>query len=294
MFGAAARADDPPVPGARPCGVLECVVNISEGRDQDLIARLAATAGRALLDVHTDEHHHRSVLTLVGEDAPRAVTRAAVATLDLGPHEGVHPRIGVVDVVPFVPLAGDDAATALAARDRFATWAADELGVPTFLYGPERSLPEVRRGAFTTLRPDHGPATPHPTAGAIAVGARPLLVAYNLWLAVPDVVLARRLATAVRGPAVRALGLPVGDRAQVSLNLIDPATTGPAAVFDLVDRAARTAGNRVVGAELVGLLPEAVLRAVDEERWEQLDLAAGRTIEARLAAGGWEPEGSGG
>jgi glutamate formiminotransferase len=282
-----------PGAGARPCGVLECVVNISEGRDQHLIARLAAAAGRALLDVHTDEHHNRSVLTLVGEDAPRAVTRAAVAALDLRRHEGVHPRIGVVDVVPFAPLAGDDAATALGARDRFATWAADELGVPTFLYGPERSLPEVRRGAFTTLRPDHGPATPHPTAGAIAVGARALLVAYNLWLAAPDVALARRLAAAVRGPSVRALGLPVGDRAQVSLNLMDPATTGPAAGYDLVDRAARTAGSRVVGAELVGLLPEAVLRTVDEERWGQLDLAAERTIEARLAAGGWEPEGSG-
>ena len=274
--------------------MLECVVNISEGRDRDLIARLAATAGRALLDVHTDEHHNRSVLTLVGEDAPRAVTRAAVAVLDLGRHQGVHPRIGVVDVVPFVPLADDDAASALAARNRFAVWAADELGVPTFLYGPERSLPDVRRGAFTTLRPDHGPATPHPTAGAIAVGARPLLVAYNLWLAAPDVGLARRLAAGVRGPAVRALGLPVGGRAQVSLNLIDPATTGPAAVYDLVDRAARSAGNRVVGAELVGLLPEAVLRAVDEERWGALDLAAERSIEARLAAGGWEPEGSGG
>lgn len=286
MFGTAARTDDPPVPGARPCDVLECVINISEGRDQDLITRLAAAAGQALLDVHTDEHHNRSVLTLVGEDAPRAVTRAAVAALDLGRHEGVHPRIGVVDVVPFVPLAGDDVATAVAARDRFATWAADELGVPTFLYGPERSLPEVRRGAFTTLRPDHGPATPHPTAGAIAVGARPLLVAYNLWLAAPDVALARRLAAAVRGPSVRALGLAVGDRAQVSLNLIEPATTGPAAVFDLVDRDARTSGNRVVGAELVGLLPEAVLRAVDEERWGQLDLAVERTIEARLAAAG--------
>jgi glutamate formiminotransferase/formiminotetrahydrofolate cyclodeaminase len=112
------------------------------------------------------------------------------------------------------------------------------------------------------------------------------LVAYNLWLAAPDVALARRLAAAVRGPSVRALGLAVGDRAQVSLNLIEPATTGPAAVFDLVDRDARTSGNRVVGAELVGLLPEAVLRAVDEERWGQLDLAVERTIEARLAAAG--------
>jgi len=277
--------------GVRPCGVLECVVNISEGRDADLVARLAGTAGEALLDVHRDAHHNRSVLTLVGEEAPRTVARAAVEALDLGVHEGVHPRIGVVDVVPFVPLAGDDLAAAIGARDRFATWLADELGVPSFVYGPERTLPEVRRGAFVTLTPDHGPAAPHPTAGATAVGARPVLVAYNLWLSEPDVGLARQVAAQVRGPSVRALGLQVGSRVQVSLNLVDPAVTGPAAAFDLVDRAARAAGTGVAGAELVGLLPEAVLRAVDEARWEQLDLAAARTIEARLAAVGFVPPG---
>ena len=288
MFGAAARTDDLPVPGARPCDVLECVVNISEGRDQDLIARLAAAAGRALLDVHTDEHHNRSVLTLVGEDAPRAVDAGRGAALDLGRHDGVHPRIGVVDVVPFVPLAGDDAGRrAVAARDRFAAWAADELGVPVFLL---RARALAARGAprgvhHAAARPRPGHAPPH--RGRHRRRARgPCWWPTTCGSRRPTWTLARRLAAAVRGPSVRALGLAVGDRVQVSLNLIEPATTGPAAVFDLVDRDARTAGNRVVGAELVGLLPEAVLRAVDEERWAELDLAAERTIEARLAAGG--------
>ena len=119
--------------------MLECVVNISEGRDVPAIAAIARAAGPGLLDVHTDPDHHRSVLTLVGEDAPRAVTREAVARLDLRRHQGAHPRIGVVDVVPFVALAGSSAADALAARDRFAGWAAGELGLPCFRYGPERT-----------------------------------------------------------------------------------------------------------------------------------------------------------
>jgi glutamate formiminotransferase len=185
----------------------------------------------------------------------------------------------VVDVVPFVPLGGAPLDDAVAARDRFARWAAATLDLPCFLYGPERSLPEVRRTAFTTLAPDHGPDHPHPTAGACAVGARPLLVAYNLWLAEPDLTRARAIAADLRGPAVRALGLPVGDHVQVSVNLTDPLQVGPAEIYDAV--AGRVA---VARAELVGLLPDAVLRAVDPARWPQLDLGPERTIEARLAA----------
>ena len=162
------------------------------GQRPDTILEIAACAGRALLDVHSDPWHHRSVLTLGGDDveaAARAVAAAAVDLLDLSDHEGAHPRLGVVDVVPFVPLprlgggrrrgADDDLGEALAARDRFARYAADELGVPCFFYGPERSLPEVRRRAFVTEAPDAGPAVPHPSAGAMCVGARPPLVAYN-------------------------------------------------------------------------------------------------------------------
>jgi glutamate formiminotransferase len=181
--------------------VLECVINISEGRDLARVARIAEAAGDAVLDVHSDPHHHRSVLTLVGEHAARAVAGAAVAELDLRTHEGAHPRLGVVDVVPFVALDGSSDDDARAARDAFARWFAEVHGVPCFLYGPERTLPEVRRGAFTLLPPDTGPPAPHPTAGATAVGQRPVLVAYNVWVAGTDLAGARRLAAAVRGPA---------------------------------------------------------------------------------------------
>jgi len=206
--------------------MIECVVNISEGRRGEVVEAIAATAGNDLLDVHVDADHNRSVLTLVGEDSVRAVAAEAVARLDLGPHEGVHPR-----------------------------------------------------AAFTSLAPDAGPGTPHPTAGAIAVGARPVLVAYNLWLVEPDLARARQLARSLRGPAVRALGLRVGEHVQVSMNLIDPTVVGPADVYASV-----SALSGVERAELVGLLPRAVLEAIDPSTWERLDLAQDRTIESRLEA----------
>jgi glutamate formiminotransferase len=258
--------------------MLECVVNVSEGRDLGVLDELAAACEGDLLDRHRDPDHHRSVFTLVGEEAPRALARAAVARLDIGAHAGVHPRLGVVDVVPFVPLAGATVADAVTARDAFARWAGDELALPCFCYGPERSLPEVRRRAFVDLEPDSGPTRPHPTAGATCVGARPYLVAYNVWLAEADLDRARQIASAVRSPAVRALGLACGERVQVSMNLVEPLAFGPAAAFDAV--AARAA---VAGAELVGLVPAAVLETVPTERYAELDLGPERTIEARLA-----------
>lgn len=165
----------------------------------------------------------------------------------------------------------------MVARDSYAQWAADTLGIPCFTYGPERSLPEVRRGAFTTLTPDFGPGSPHPTAGAAAVGARPVLVAYNLWLAGADLALARSIAGLVRGPHLRALAFQVGQCVQVSMNLIAPDVFGPADAYDLV--AAHAPIDR---AELVGLVPNGVLHRIDPKRWAQLDLAADRTIEWRL------------
>jgi glutamate formiminotransferase len=264
--------------------VLECVVNVSEGRVDERLDLLAAAAGDALLDVHRDPHHHRAVLTLLGEEAPRAVAEAAVAVLDLTHHDGVHPRLGVVDVVPFVALEGSTADDARAARDAFAAWFAAVHGVPCFRYGPERTLPEVRRRAFVDLAPDVGPDRPHPTAGATAVGARDVLVAYNAWLDRDDVAAARAIASAVRSAEVRTLGLQVGDRVQVSMNLVAPDVIGPAAAIDLVAGAARERGIGVAGAELVGLLPRRVLSAVPRARWAELDLAEDRTIEARIAA----------
>jgi glutamate formiminotransferase len=265
---------------ARP--VLECVLNISEGRDHAVIADIARAAGGDLLDVHSDPHHHRSVLTLLGEDAPRAVAEAAVLRIDLRHHEGVHPRLGVVDVVPFVALDGGDPALAVQARDRFATWFAGTHGVPCFRYGEERSLPTVRRTAFRDLRPTDGPGVAHPTAGATAVGARPVLVAYNVWIEASGLAVAQQLAAAARQPYLRALGLAVGDRLQVSMNLIEPLVLGPAAAYDEVVRLSEAVDARVVGAELVGLVPDAVLRQVPTGRWEQLDLSEDRTIEARI------------
>ncbi|QGG93956.1 glutamate formiminotransferase [Actinomarinicola tropica] len=262
--------------------MIECVVNVSEGRDAATLDALADSAGDALLDLHRDPHHHRSVLTLAGVDAVRAVARVAVGRIDLTRHDGVHPRIGAVDVVPFVALGRTPSADALAARDDYARWSATELAVPCLLYGPERTLPDVRRAAFAGLLPDHGPDTPHPTAGATAVGARPILVAYNVWLVEPDLSLARRIAREIRRPGLRSLGLQVGDRVQVSMNLVAPDDIGPGVAYDAV--AARVP---VAGAELVGLVPRRVLLAEPRHRWAELDLAEDRTIEARLDRAGW-------
>lgn len=254
-------------------------MNVSEGRDPAVLAALADAAGDDLLDQHVDPHHHRTVLTTVGEDAARRIARVAVARIDLTHHEGVHPRLGAVDVVPFVALDGATEADAQFARDDFAEWAGAELGLPAFAYGGDGpTLPEVRKRAFQDLAPVAGPSRPHPTAGAVAVGFRPPLVAYNVWLAEPEVAVARRVAAEVREKGIRALGLAVGDRVQVSMNLVDPFRLGPAEAYDRV--AAKVPPD---GAELVGLLPQAVLRAIPPARWDELDLAEDRTIEERLA-----------
>ena len=261
--------------------MLTSPVNISEGRDPEVIARIARSAGGSLLDLHTDFHHHRTVLTLGGdgvEEAVRAVAAAAVGTLDLGSHDGVHPRVGVVDVVPFVPHRGP-MAEAIRARDEFAGWAGAELKLPVFKYEPERSLPEIRRGAFDTIRPDEGPSSPHPTAGACCAGARPPLVAWNMWLAEGPTTVAQAIVKDLRRQltGVRALALDVGGAAQVSCNLIEPLATGPHQVFDFVSE--RAAVER---CELVGLVPEQVLRSIPERRWPQLDLGVEKTLEFRL------------
>jgi len=261
--------------------MLECVINVSEGGRLSTVDVIARNAGDHLLDLHADRDHNRSVITVVGEDAARAVSTAAVLALDLNHHAGAHPRFGVVDVVPFVPLFSTPMTTAIEARDRFARWLAEELGVPCFLYGTERSLPELRRRAFVDLEPDVGPRRPHPTAGATAVGARQPLVAYNLWLAHDDLETARAVARELRSEHVRALGLAVGPRVQVSLNLVEPEAFGPADAFDAV--AARATIDH---AELVGLIPQAVLDRTPIGRWAELDLSADRSIEARLAARG--------
>lgn len=276
---------------------LACVVNVSEGQDEAVLADLSAAAGDCLLDVHRDWFHHRSVLTLgsldpvVLQEAVRAVAARAVALVDLTAHRGVHPRSGAIDVVPFVPLLGahsrpagpdDDLGIALAAREDFASWAAQALGLPCFFYGPERTLPAIRRQAFVKISPDRGPPVPHPSAGWCAVGARPALVAFNVWLDTSDVDSARQIAAELRRPGIRTLGFDVGGQAQVSCNLVDPYSVGPADVVALVEAMARARHLAVERAELVGLVPARVLEHTPPDQWARCDLDPERTVEARL------------
>ncbi len=282
--------------------LMECVINISEGRDDAVLADLADSAAPALLDLHRDPDHNRSVMTLAGRpdavsEAARSLARATVAKLDLRTHEGAHPRMGVLDVVPFVPyefggLPPHDLTEAAELRDKFAHWLATELDVPTFVYGPldggeTRDLPDIRRLGFGPadvggLRPDHGPDRPHPTAGATAVGARTVLLAYNVWVSSFEV--AKAVAPKVRSTTVRALALAVGERAQVSCNLVDPGLFGPARLYDAVAALVADVSGRVEGAELVGLIPTAVLAKVPPGRYEELGLSPDATVESRLLA----------
>ena len=257
--------------------MLESVVNVSEGQNSHVLREFSASVSSALLDLHSDRDHHRSVFTMVGIEAPRTLTACAVEALSLAHHEGVHPRLGVVDVVPFVPLNDSSMNEALTARNEFAHWVWAELRVPVFLYGPERTLPDIRRQAWNTLPPDIGDGAPHRTAGAICVGVRDVLVAYNVWLVDDDLAMAKRIASVLRSDDVRALGLQTGNSVQVSMNLIRPDFVGPMAVHDSI--ATHAAIDR---AELVGLLPTSVLADIPRVRWEQLDLAVEKTIEWRL------------
>jgi glutamate formiminotransferase len=281
--------------------VLECVPNVSEGRRRDVVDYLASACGDPLLDVHVDADHNRAVLTLV-HDAPEEVeaatarlAEAVVHTLDRSWHDGVHPRLGALDVVPFVALAGTPEARASAVRTAqyFAGWLGDALDVPTFLYDEadpqERALPQVRRDAFVRRMPDYGPAEPHPKLGATAVGARPPLVAINCELDRDDVGLARQIADDVRErggglPGVRALGFELSSRrrAQVSLNVTDLEATGVEEACAAVARAARAEGADLARIELVGLMPQAALKGCSPAFRRRAGLGDEQTIEGRL------------
>ena len=280
--------------------MLECVVNVSEGRRADVLARLAAACGPALLDLHADADHHRSVFTLAGdgdaaEMAALGLLEAVAAEVDLTGHQGVHPRLGAVDVVPFVALDGSAPADAVAAAGRFGRLAANRWGLPVFLYDAadpqRRTLPSVRRDAFLGRTPDFGPPAPHPRLGAVAVGARPVLVAVNCDLTSPDLDAARQIARAVRErdgglPGVRALGFMLASRgrAQVSMNLVDLAATGLEAALTAVRAEADKRGVPIAAVELVGLIPEAELRRCSRPFLNWAGLGPELTIEARLVA----------
>ena len=259
--------------------MLECVMNISEGKDLAKLGDLAKVLGHDFLDLHSDGDHNRSVFTLYGTEAARLLVRDAIATFDIRHHSGVHPRHGIVDVVPFVALEPSTFDDAIKARDEFAQFAATELGVPCFLYGTERTLPYIRAHAYKDLLPDCGPMLPHPTAGSICVGARPILVAYNLWLKDETLDAAKKISASIRSASVRALGMQVGRCTQVSMNLIAPHIVGPADVYDEVAKHAE-----IARAELVGLIPSRVLATIARSRWAQLDIGSEKTIEWRIAA----------
>jgi len=266
---------------------LECVPNVSEGRRPEVVARLVAAAasvpGARALDVSSDPDHNRSVLTLAGDAealhrALLALYEAALAEIDLTRHQGVHPRLGAVDVVPFVPLGTTPMAVAVAAAERLAREVAERFSLPVYLYEQaarhpgRRRLAEIRRGGFEGLAakmadpawaPDAGPLHPHPTAGASVIGARFFLIAFNALLDTADVAVARAVARRVREsngglPAVRAMGVYLASRgqAQVSMNLVDFRRTSLLAVLDRVRQEAAALGARVTATEVIGLVPE--------------------------------------
>jgi glutamate formiminotransferase len=294
--------------------LLECVPNLSEGRRAEVVARLAAAAsapGVRLLDVSSDPDHNRSVLTLAGEPADLiggllALYEAALAAIDLRRHEGVHPRIGAVDVVPFVPLGDAPMALAAATARRLAAEVGRRFELPVYLYEeaaarPERrSLASIRRGGFEGLAskladplwaPDHGPARPHPSAGATVIGARFFLIACNVLLDTADAAVARAVAGAVREaggglPAVRALGFYLASRgcAQVSMNLTDFRRTSLSRALDRVREEAAARGARVVASELVGLLPQQAALDAARDALQLPSLVPGQLLEERLRA----------
>lgn len=269
--------------------LIECVPNISEGRRSDVVNRCADTvpaAGAALLDVSMDAAHHRSVLTFAGPPdrvaaAAVALVGEAIAQIDLRLHQGVHPRLGAVDVMPFVPLAGAEMADAVSLARDVGRIVAARFDLPVYLYEAAAAAPErrpleaVRRGQFEGLgqklrqpgwEPDFGPSVPHPSAGAIAIGARMPLIAFNVNLATDRLDVARSIATAVRArsgglPFVKALGLALEDRGvvQVSMNLTDYRVTSPLTAFEAVCREAASRTVDVIESEIVGLVPAAAL-----------------------------------
>lgn len=267
--------------------MLECVINISEGSDPSVIAELNRAAGKSLLDTHSDPFHNRSVFTLYGLNVYRdafALAEKAFELLDLSRHEGVHPRIGVLDVVPFVPIGDTWFSEALEARENFAREISTKFSVPVFLYGPNRTLPQIRREAFKTLEPDFGPPEPHPRYGSVAVGARGLLVAYNLYLVGHDLDQAKLVAKEVRSHCFRTLGLRVGKQVQVSANLVDPLNHGIYEFYTAVSRL-----STISKGELVGLAPLKTIDETPKRLWRTLDLSKDKALEIRASAIGLGP-----
>ena len=293
--------------------LIECVPNVSEGRRADVIAALGAAIegpGVHVLDRSSDPSHNRTVYTFAGDSGPiqDAVLRlfaAAIDAIDLRSHDGVHPRIGAVDVVPFVPLQDATIDDCVALARSTAALVAGRHQIPVFLYedaaatDARRSLSEIRRGGVNGMalrmkqsawEPDFGPRQPHPTAGISAIGARPILIAYNVNLASNRLGVAKRIASVIRASSgglanVKALGMQLdGGIVQVSTNLTNYRETSMTTVFDAVTREAAVDGVRVLESEIVGLVPRDALPADPARRIKLRADDLNRVLETRLEA----------
>lgn len=296
--------------------LVESVPNVSEGRRLDVVERLAAAItsvdGVFLLDRTSDASHNRSVFTLAGEheavdEALERLVAAAIHDIDMDAHDGEHPRIGAVDVIPFIPLADTTMDDCVELARRFGARIAERFDLPVYLYAraatrsDREKLADVRRGQYEGLKaeigqrgrePDFGPARTHPSAGAVAVGARPFLIAYNINLDSADVELAKRIARRVREsggglPKLQANGFEVREperghpvRAQVSMNLLDFTVTPLWLVWESVAALAAEDGVELAESELIGLAPLAAFLAVADHA----DADPSAPVEARLAA----------
>jgi glutamate formiminotransferase / 5-formyltetrahydrofolate cyclo-ligase len=275
--------------------IIECVPNFSEGRDPERIKAIEdavrAVPGVRVLDLSSDPDHNRSVLTLVGDgegliSAVRALFGAALPRIDLRHHQGAHPRMGAVDVVPFVPIQGASMEDCVNLARRCGEQVAGDFGVPVYLYEeaatsePRQNLSNVRKGQFEGLaekmsqegwKPDFGPSVPHPTAGAVAIGARPFLIAYNINLGTSDLAVADAIARSIRHISggfryCKAMGVVLADRGivQVSINMTNYKKTPLHRVFECVRSEAARYGVNVVGSEIVGLTPAEALTMAAE------------------------------
>jgi glutamate formiminotransferase / 5-formyltetrahydrofolate cyclo-ligase len=296
--------------------IVESVPNVSEGRRTEVIdaivEAIAAVPGVRVLDREMDPSHNRSVITFVGDrgavaEAAFRAAKTSVGLIDMNGHKGEHPRVGAIDVLPFVPIAGVTMEDCVAVARSVGRRIADELEVPVYLYEAaatrpdRRSLPDIRRGEYEGLKtaietdpdrkPDFGPSKLHPTAGACVVGARPVLVAWNVNLRTKDVGVAKRIAKAIREsdgglPAVRAKGFDLADRGlvQVSMNMVDYRKTSLARAFEAIRQLAAKEGVEIAESEIIGLVP---LDAILEGAAQSFKLARfhrDQILEARV----WE------
>lgn len=294
--------------------LIECVPNFSEGRRKEVIDAIVAEARSRrvkVLDIESDADHNRSVLTFVGapdavKEAALAVSAKAVELIDLNKHRGQHPRMGAVDVVPFIPISDVTMEECVELAKDFAEAFASHFKIPVFLYEEaatrpdRRNLADVRKGEFEGLRdeigknpdkaPDFGPNAIHPTAGATAVGARQILIAYNINLGTNNLDVAKQIAKQVRGKggglsAVKALGFELKDRGivQVSMNMIDYKASQLFKAFELVQAFAERYGVQVLGSEIVGLVPMEALTDTAEFYLRLQGFSKNQILERRLS-----------